>query len=132
MSRLALLACGAALWAASPVGLTGQTAQGGSSPAPAPSPHAAAPAQAATRDRVLQYFGGWYSICPNSKVTAGPATDIVIPGFETFRVSRECNAKNCWVCGCQSRLNWRQPQAQSQKQKPLQCGKPDSGHPREG
>jgi len=94
MSRLALLACGAALWAASPVGLTGQTAQAGSSPAPAPSPHAAAPAQAATRDRVLQYFGGWYSICPNSKVTAGPATDIVIPGFETFRVSRECNAKN--------------------------------------
>jgi len=90
MSRLALLACGAALWAASPVGLTGQTAAS----SPAPSPHAAAPAQAATRDRVLQYFGGWYSICPNSKVTAGPATDIVIPGFETFRVSRECNAKN--------------------------------------
>jgi protein-disulfide isomerase len=70
MPRAVLLAFGAVLWAAS---LT---------------------AQAANRDRVLQYFGGWYSICPNSKVSARPAPDIVIPGYESYRVSRECSAKN--------------------------------------
>jgi protein-disulfide isomerase len=70
MSKTLLLAFGAVLWAAS-LG-----------------------AQAANRDRVLQYFGGWYSVCPNSKVSARPAPDIVVPGFESYRVSRECSAKN--------------------------------------
>jgi protein-disulfide isomerase len=51
-------------------------------------------AETGYRDRVLQYFGGWYSICPNSKVTAGPAPDIVLPGLEAYRVSRQCEAKN--------------------------------------
>lgn len=73
MSKTLLLAFGAVLWAAS------LGAQG---------------AQAANRDRVLQYFGGWYSVCPNSKVSARPAPDIVVPGFESYRVSRECSAKN--------------------------------------
>jgi protein-disulfide isomerase len=66
---------------------------GRSVPAPAPA-HPAPAASTANRDRVLQYFGGWYSICPNSKVSAKAATDIVIPGFEAYRVSRECSAKN--------------------------------------
>ncbi len=82
MPKAVLLACGAVLWA---VSLGAQTAQTAPSAPSARSPN---------RDRVLQYFGGWYSICPNSKVTAGPAADIVIPGFEAYRVARECSAKN--------------------------------------
>src|SRR5215468_10010282 len=70
MRKAFLLACGGVLWAACLV------------------------AETANRDRVLQYFGGWYSICPNSKVTAGPASDIVVPGLESYRVTRECSAKN--------------------------------------
>jgi protein-disulfide isomerase len=70
MLRAALLACGAALLAAR-LG-----------------------AETSNRDRVLQYFGGWYSICPNSKVAVAPASDIVIPGFESYSVSRQCAAKN--------------------------------------
>jgi protein-disulfide isomerase len=70
MRRAVLFACGAALLAAR-LG-----------------------AQTSNRDRVLQYFGGWYSICPNSKVTVAPAADVVIPGLESYRVSRQCDAKN--------------------------------------
>jgi protein-disulfide isomerase len=51
-------------------------------------------ADAATEDRVAQYFGGWYPVCPNTRVTVAPAVNVVIPGFESYRVARQCDAKH--------------------------------------
>ncbi|HEY2796314.1 MAG TPA: thioredoxin domain-containing protein [Thermoanaerobaculia bacterium] len=94
MPRASLLVCGALLCAASLGAQTAQKGPPGEKGQPTPAAQAGQPARPGVRDRVLQYFGGWYSICPNSRVTAGPASDIVIPGFETYRVTRECSAKN--------------------------------------
>lgn len=54
---------------------------------------AAAPAGPA-RERVSRYFEAWYSVCPGTKVTVAPASEIVLAGYETFRVERACQLKN--------------------------------------
>ncbi len=56
----------------------------------APEMRAAGPA----RERVARYFEAWYSVCPGTKVTVTPASEIRLPGYETFRVERECELKN--------------------------------------
>jgi len=53
----------------------------------------AAPA-GSTRDRVSRYFEGWFSVCPATKVTVAPASEIRLPGYESFRVERSCELKN--------------------------------------
>lgn len=70
MLRTLLFACGAAVLAAS------------------------LRAEPATKDRVERYFQGWYSVCANTRVTVSPAPDIVVPGYESYRVERKCDAKN--------------------------------------
>ncbi len=47
-----------------------------------------------TRDQVARYFEAWYSACPATKVTAAPAAEVRLPGYETFRVERSCDLKN--------------------------------------
>ena len=51
-------------------------------------------ADEATRQRVGQYFTGWYSVCPGTRVTVTEAREIAIPGFEAYRVERACELKN--------------------------------------
>lgn len=56
----------------------------------------AASAQAAetARDRIAKYFTGWFSYCPETRVTATPEPGLVLAGFEAFRVERACTLKN--------------------------------------
>ena len=51
-------------------------------------------ATGSTRERVARYFEAWYSVCPATKVTATPAPEIRLAGYETYRVERECELKN--------------------------------------
>ena len=41
-----------------------------------------------------RYFAGWYPVCPNTQVSVLPAVNVVIPGFESYRVARTCDAKH--------------------------------------
>lgn len=51
-------------------------------------------ADPSTQDRVSRYFEGWYPVCPNTQVFVSPAANVAIPGFETYRVARKCDAKH--------------------------------------
>lgn len=44
--------------------------------------------------RLSTFFGSWYSVCPGTRVTAAPASGIAVPGYEAFRVERQCDLKN--------------------------------------
>jgi len=57
---------------------------------------AASAAQAAddVAGRLSRWFTGWYSVCPNTRVTASRVAEIAIPGYESWRVERQCDAKN--------------------------------------
>jgi hypothetical protein len=44
--------------------------------------------------RLSRWFTGWYSVCPNTRVTASRVPEIAIPGYESWRVERQCDAKN--------------------------------------
>jgi len=46
------------------------------------------------RDRISRYFAGWYSICPETRVTVSPVPEVKIAGFEIYRVERSCTLKN--------------------------------------
>src|SRR5262245_35300054 len=54
----------------------------------------AAKAAEPTRERISRYFAGWYSFCPETKVTVSPVTEVRLAGFETYRVERSCTLKN--------------------------------------
>ncbi len=56
----------------------------------APEARGAAP----TRERVSRYFEAWFSSCPATKVTVTPASEIRLPGYESFTVERSCDLKN--------------------------------------
>ena len=53
----------------------------------------AAPAQDVST-RLSKFFTGWYSVCPNTRVTVSRVPQITIPGYEAWRVERQCDAKN--------------------------------------
>jgi len=46
------------------------------------------------RDRISRYFAGWYSICPETRVTVNPVPEVKIAGFEIYRVERSCSLKS--------------------------------------
>jgi hypothetical protein len=47
-----------------------------------------------TRDRLSKFYASWYSVCPGTKVTVAPVSEIAIPGYEAYRVERQCELKN--------------------------------------
>ena len=55
----------------------------------------AAPARAdeETRQRLIHFFGGWYSWYPNSLIRVAGSREVEIAGFETYRVQRTCESK---------------------------------------
>ena len=53
----------------------------------------AARADEDTRQRLIRFFGGWYSWYPNSLLRATDSREVEIPGFETYRVDRTCESK---------------------------------------
>ena len=56
---------------------------------------AAAPLSAneETRQRLIRFFGGWYSWYPNSLIRVTDSREVEMPGFETYRVERSCESK---------------------------------------
>ena len=50
-------------------------------------------ADEATRQRLIHFFGGWYSWYPNSMIRVSGTREVEIPGFETYRVDRTCESK---------------------------------------
>lgn len=56
---------------------------------------AASPARAdeETRQRLIHFFGGWYSWYPNSLIRVSGSREVEIPGYETYRVERSCESK---------------------------------------
>ena len=57
-------------------------------------PGSAGKAAEPTRERISRYFEGWYSFCPETKVTVSPVAEVKLAGFETYRVERSCSLKN--------------------------------------
>jgi protein-disulfide isomerase len=55
----------------------------------------AAPARAdeETRQRLIHFFGGWYSWYPNSLIRVSESREVEIPRYETYRVERTCESK---------------------------------------
>jgi protein-disulfide isomerase len=56
---------------------------------------AAAPLSAneEARQRLIRFFGGWYSWYPNSLIRVTDSREVEMPGFETYRVERTCESK---------------------------------------
>jgi hypothetical protein len=50
-------------------------------------------ADPATRQRLIRYFGGWYSFFPGSRVSVAESGEIVLPGLEAYRVRRHSESK---------------------------------------
>jgi hypothetical protein len=46
-----------------------------------------------TRQRLIHFFGGWYSWYPNSMMRVSGSREVEIAGFETYRVARSCESK---------------------------------------
>jgi hypothetical protein len=46
-----------------------------------------------TRQRLIRFFGGWYSWYPNSIIQVKDSREVEIAGFETYRVNRFCDSK---------------------------------------
>jgi hypothetical protein len=46
-----------------------------------------------TRQRLIRFFGGWYSWYPNSLIRVSGSREVEIAGFETYRVARSCESK---------------------------------------
>ena len=45
------------------------------------------------RQRLIRFFGGWYSWYPNSLIRVTDSREVEMPGFETYRVERTCESK---------------------------------------
>lgn len=56
---------------------------------------AASPAAAdqETRNRLIRFFGGWYSWFPNTRLVVKETREVEIPGFEAYRVGRKTESK---------------------------------------
>ena len=50
-------------------------------------------ADEAARQRLIRFFGGWYSWYPNSLIRASDSREVEMSGFETYRVERTCESK---------------------------------------
>ncbi len=50
-------------------------------------------AAAATRQRILSYFGGWYSYLPGSRVSATETREVILTGLETYRIERHSESR---------------------------------------
>jgi protein-disulfide isomerase len=46
-----------------------------------------------TRQRLVRFFGGWYSWYPNTIIQVKDSREVEIAGFETYRVNRFCDSK---------------------------------------
>ena len=47
-----------------------------------------------TAPRISRYFASWYSVCPDTRVTATRVPELALAGFEAYRVERACVLKN--------------------------------------
>lgn len=54
---------------------------------------ASASADEATRKRLIRYFGDWYSWYPNSLIRVSESKEVVLTGFEAYRIQRTCESK---------------------------------------
>lgn len=50
-------------------------------------------ADPAARQRLIQFFGGWYSYFPNSRISVRETAEASVPGYEVYRVARRCESK---------------------------------------
>ncbi len=50
-------------------------------------------ADVATRQKLIQYFGGWYSYFPGTRVSVTESREVALPGLETYRVERHSDSK---------------------------------------
>ena len=46
-----------------------------------------------TRNRLIRFFGGWYSWFPNTMVLVKETREVEVPGFEAYRVQRRTESK---------------------------------------
>lgn len=46
-----------------------------------------------TRNRLIRFFGGWYSWFPNTMVMVKETREVDVPGFEAYRVGRRTQSK---------------------------------------
>ncbi len=46
-----------------------------------------------TRNRLIRFFGGWYSWFPNTMVIVKETREVDVPGFEAYRVGRRTGSK---------------------------------------
>lgn len=46
-----------------------------------------------TRNRLIRFFGGWYSWFPNTMVLVKETREVDVPGFEAYRVQRRTESK---------------------------------------
>ena len=53
-----------------------------------------ASASASASDRLARYYESWFSVCPGTRVTVSAAPEIAIPGYDAYRVERQCELKN--------------------------------------
>jgi len=50
-------------------------------------------APASARERIAGYFRAWYAYVPGSEVSVKPASEVVLPGFEAYKVERRSSSK---------------------------------------
>src|SRR5262249_52162788 len=50
-------------------------------------------ADAPMRQRLIRYFGGWYSYLPGSRVSATETREVVVPELESYRIQRHSESK---------------------------------------
>ncbi|MEO8349992.1 MAG: hypothetical protein ABI610_13880, partial [Acidobacteriota bacterium] len=46
-----------------------------------------------TRNRLIRFFGGWYSWFPNTLILVKETREVDVPGFEAYRVGRRTESK---------------------------------------
>ena len=49
---------------------------------------------AAPREKIAEYFRGWYAQIPGSEVSVQPTREVVLRGLETYRVERRSSSKS--------------------------------------
>ena len=55
---------------------------------------AGASGPASPRERIAEYFRGWYAQIPGSEVSVQPTREVVLRGLETYRVERRSSSKS--------------------------------------
>jgi 2-hydroxychromene-2-carboxylate isomerase len=51
-------------------------------------------AQPPVRERIAAYFRAWYAHIPGSEVSVSPTREVVLPGFEAYKVERRSSSKS--------------------------------------